>query len=132
MRKLKESDEITVTKAKKILEDLSSKTKKTVAKKNEHATIATANGKVILLGEHAVVYGKPAVAVPIKDAVITEISDSDGRNELEVLAWDLDGRLKQSNNEWWKSLQDVFETLGVSNKKFNLRVKSPTFRPQWV
>ncbi len=123
VRKLKESDEITVTKAKKILEDLSSKTNKTVAKKNEHATIATANGKVILLGEHAVVYGKPAVAVPIKDAVITEISDSDGRNELEVPAWDLDGRLKQSNNEWWKSLQDVFETLGVSNKKFNLRVK---------
>ena len=112
---------VAMDEAKKILKDLSSKT--TVKKKNEHATIAAANGKVILLGEHAVVYGKPAVAVPIKDAVITEISDSDGRNELEVPAWDLDGRLKQSNNEWWKSLQDVFKTLGVYNKKFNLRVK---------
>ena len=122
VRKLKESDEITVTKAKKILEDLSSKPK-SPEKRDKQATIATANGKVILLGEHAVVYGKPAVAVPIRDAVITEISDSAGINELEVPAWDLDGRLRQSNNEWWKSLQDVFETLGVSKKKFNLRVK---------
>lgn len=38
---------------------------------------ASAPGKVILLGEHAVVYGKPAVAIAIDREVRTTVEDSD-------------------------------------------------------
>ena len=41
------------------------------------APIATAAGKVILLGEHGVVYGRHALAVPIPDAVRVRLSKAD-------------------------------------------------------
>ncbi len=53
-------------------------------------TVATAPGKAILLGEHAVVYGRPAIAVPVWQAVATaEVVDrADGAGCL-VVARDL-------------------------------------------
>ena len=43
--------------------------------------VASAPGKCILFGEHAVVYGQPAVAVAIEQRMIVEISTEDEISE---------------------------------------------------
>lgn len=51
---------------------------------------ATAPGKVILLGEHAVVYGRPAIAVPVWQAVATaEVAASGAGAGCTLVARDL-------------------------------------------
>ena len=50
-----------------------------------------ASGKVILLGEHAVVYGVPAIAVGIdRGATATAVALPSGVSRLRVRAWDVD------------------------------------------
>ena len=53
-------------------------------------TAASAAGKVILLGEHAVVYGRPAIAVPVSDlrATVEVLEHPEGRG-LTIEAQDL-------------------------------------------
>lgn len=52
-------------------------------------TVATAPGKVILFGEHAVVYGRPAVAVPITQVRAMAVVEDSPRPGVYVIAPDL-------------------------------------------
>lgn len=53
----------------------------------EHAVAAA--GKVILIGEHAVVYGKHALAMPIREAALAWVDRRDGVVLLKVPEWQL-------------------------------------------
>ena len=54
---------------------------------------STACGKVILLGEHAVVYGRHAVAVPIPLAVEARVVDADDGVQLLIPRWGVEQRV---------------------------------------
>lgn len=92
---LVESGDIKVWKAQEIVKNISRRaTDPGVSERS------SASGKVILLGEHAVVYGRPAIALPIPLAVESAIQQhsnkSDGIN-LVIPRWGLEQRLKLDN-----------------------------------
>ena len=79
-----ESGEIKIWKAQEIVKNLA---RKTVVPSS--AERSSACGKVILLGEHAVVYGRPALALPIPLAVEAVVrTGGDGVN-LVIPRWGL-------------------------------------------
>ena len=58
----------------------------------------TAPGKIILFGEHAVVYGKPAIAIPVSDMRATAWSEP-GENGITINAMDIDQKFKLSTDK---------------------------------
>ncbi len=84
-------------------------------------TAGSAAGKAILLGEHAVVYGRPAVAVPLSDLRATaEVRPAEGGSGVRICAEDL-GRIyrlaERYADEAAEALQvtvrNTLERLGV-------------------
>jgi mevalonate kinase len=74
---------------------------------------SSACGKVILLGEHAVVYGIPAVAVGIERGVRAEARQIDGPSRLVVKAWDVDVTTNDTH-DLGRALRAVIEATGTA------------------
>jgi len=88
------------------------------------ASAGTGNGKVILLGEHAVVYGRHAVAAPIPLAIRARVEDIDDGVHLLIPAWGVEervrlGRLRKDSMQ--ESLGVIFEKLDLGEP--NVRIK---------
>jgi mevalonate kinase len=93
-------------------------------------TVASAPGKAILLGEHAVVYCRPAIAVPISDrrafasvipaergsGLVLRASDLGRRYPGQGNCVDDDGRFLQA------ALRGVLYELGVSGEGLDLEI----------
>jgi hydroxymethylglutaryl-CoA reductase len=86
-----------------------------------------ASGKVILLGEHAVVYDRHALALPLPGAVRVEIAERDSGINLEVPDWDI-------SDDWVAGgkvpdgaaavITLIMQELKVDDRGFDIRVNS--------
>jgi len=117
-----ESGEIKVWKAKEIVRNLS----RTNAGSNTKTERLSACGKVILLGEHAVVYGKPAIALPIPLAVEAAVIKHGGKGNhgvtLVVPRWGLEQKVHTNAKGPGGVLAEVFNRLGLLNSNITIEV----------
>ena len=95
--------------------------------KQGDAPTGTAVGKVILLGEHAVVYGKHALVLPIPYAVTATVSNTGTGLSLVVPEWGL-SRDIQSDNGNDSGIDDavklILRELGIDRDGFAIHVRS--------
>jgi hydroxymethylglutaryl-CoA reductase len=109
-----------------------------VRKQSRHEPVETAStaprsqghGKIILLGEHAVVYGSHAIAAPVPLAIEAVVQDSDmgGPNpgvDLIIPRWGMESRLHKDpahRDSFQRSLGIVFDKLGLTERSMRIEV----------
>jgi hydroxymethylglutaryl-CoA reductase len=85
----------------------------------------SAAGKVILLGEHAVVYGRPALALPLPEAISAGVYDSPSGTRLNIPAWNFEQELLEDATEGSMALlQVILRRLGLESKKILVDVQA--------
>jgi hydroxymethylglutaryl-CoA reductase len=113
-----ESGEIKVWKAREIVKNLARHATQPGA-----AERSCACGKVILLGEHAVVYGRPAIALPIPLAVEAVVRKGGDGVNLVIPRWGLEQKIRPANGQGLSGiLHTLLERLGLANEAMTIEV----------
>jgi hydroxymethylglutaryl-CoA reductase len=86
---------------------------------------AQAAGKVILLGEHAVVYGRHALALPISGAVSAAVSVNPGQTTVQIPDWGVDMPVTADEPSGiGAALLLIMQELGVDDRHFSIRMQT--------
>jgi hydroxymethylglutaryl-CoA reductase len=113
-----ESGEIKVWKATEIVKNLARRSVQPGS-----GDRSTACGKVILLGEHAVVYGRPAIALPIPLAVEAVVRQGGDGVNLVIPRWGLEQKVRPANGQGLSGvLHTMLERLGLADRAMTIEV----------
>lgn len=91
----------------------------------EGEPLGAGHGKVILMGEHSVVYGRRAIAAPIPLAIQARIEDQRDGVDLIIPRWGIEQRLdmKAKNQaSFTRSISGVLEALGLLERCMRIEV----------
>jgi len=91
----------------------------------EERNVSGGHGKIILLGEHAVVYGRHAIATPVPLAIQARVQRGGDGVELIIPRWGVEQRLHRSaekQHSFEKSLALIFRTLGLERESMRVEI----------
>ena len=92
----------------------------------DNAARGTAAGKVILLGEHAVVYDRHALALPLEAAISATIVETNADIKISIPDWDFEQSftIDRPVQGATAALALIMRHLGVHDRGFFVRVRS--------
>ena len=131
VERLIESGDIKIWKAQEIIDTvrkqaLPSMKDKVLSEGKKEIEYGAGYGKVILLGEHAVVYGRQAIAAPIPLAIRSKIEDAKKGVTLIIPRWGIEQKIHEKS-DYPDSFQNnmigiIIEKLGLSNQPMRIEV----------
>ena len=124
LEELLRGGEIKVWKAREILENLQKQADRPVRKRTETET-GSGYGKVILLGEHAVVYGRHALACPVSLAVRAAVEDCDQGVQLIIPRWGIEYQLAkppEQRRSFERAAGAIMDQLGLGDRPMRIEV----------
>ena len=122
-----ESGEVKRWKAHELIDELQGQAEANVTEdSSDNAARGTAAGKVILLGEHAVVYDRHALALPLEAAVSVTIVEAKAGIKISIPDWDYEQSftMNQPAQGAAAALVLIMRQLGVQDRGFYIRVRS--------
>ena len=126
LERLVQSGEIKIWKAQEIAKQVASEQRQPqpVARPATD-TMGAGYGKVVLLGEHAVVYGRHAIAAPIPMTVRAQVEDCETGVHLIIPRWGVEYQLpqaKQRRRSFELSAGVIFDQLGLADTAMRIEV----------
>ncbi|MDJ0928813.1 MAG: hydroxymethylglutaryl-CoA reductase, degradative [Gammaproteobacteria bacterium] len=126
LEQLLRSGEIKVWKAQEILEQVREQRNGRVTPQQRSETeTGVGYGKVILLGEHAVVYGRHAVAVPVPLAMRAVVEDGDSGVKLLIPRWGIEYQLAkppEQRRSFEQAAGAILDQLGLADRNICIEV----------
>lgn len=124
VERLVESGEIKVWKAREIVAEIRAQLGADMTRE-DHPELAAGHGKIILFGEHAVVYGSRAIAAPVPLAVRARVVDDDEGVWLVVPRWGVEQRLRSDpamRTSYEEPAALILEHLGLAERPMRIVV----------
>jgi hydroxymethylglutaryl-CoA reductase len=128
LERLLRDGEIKVWKAQQILDQLQNERRggEVAGRRGAaDAELGVGFGKAILLGEHAVVYGRHAIAVPLPLTTRAVVSDAGHGVELLIPRWGVEYQLAkppEQRRSFEKAAGAIFDRLGLTDRHIRIEV----------